>query len=114
MDRSLKTLRRAVCLALLVAPLATLASARDDYFNAADLDRNGGLSLSEFQAWMSYAFHRMDANGDQVLEVSEQHVANARRLTLAEHHARMAEQFRRQDSNGNGELSQAEFLAPPR
>lgn len=99
-------------LLLLLSGLAS-AQSRDGYFAAADRDRDGRLSLAEFQEWMSYAFRQMDRNRDDVLAPEEQHVPNAVRLTLEELHARQAEQFRRQDKNHDGFLSQQEFLAPP-
>jgi len=102
----------ALALGICPAPPAR-AQSQSVYFNNADLDHDGRLSLPEFQDWMSYAFKRMDANHDDVLEPSEQLVRNARAITLAEHHARMAGQFRRQDKNQDGFLSQREFLAPP-
>ncbi len=83
------------------------------YFARADSDGDGKLSLPEFQDWMSYAFKRMDANHDDVLDPHEQGLPNARRLTGDEHRARLAEQFKRQDKNHDGFLSQREFLAPP-
>lgn len=83
------------------------------YFARADSDGDGKLSLPEFQDWMSYAFKRMDANHDDVLDPHEQGLPNARRLTGDEHRARLAEQFKRQDKNHDGGLSQREFLAPP-
>jgi len=109
--------RRALAAAMAVAGLIALAGVaaqtRSDYFAAADTDHDGRLSLAEFQDWMSYAFRRLDRNGDQVLDPDEQAVPGAGRLTLDELHARQAGQFRRQDKNGDGYLSAAEFLAPP-
>jgi len=102
-----------VPLAFFLLPLCVQAQSQSSYFAAADLDHDKRLSLVEFQEWMSYAFHRMDANHNDVLEPEEQHVTRATRLTLAELHTRQAEQFRRQDKNGDGYLSQKEFLAPP-
>jgi Ca2+-binding EF-hand superfamily protein len=96
----------------LAAPRA-VAQSQSVYFNNADLDDDGRLSLVEFQDWMSYAFKRMDANRDGVLAPSEQLVNNAKTITLADHHARLAGQFKRQDKNGDGFLSPREFLAPP-
>ena len=104
---------RALALALLLTPSIAGAQSRDSYFGEADLDRDGKLSLTEFQEWMSYAFRQMDANRDNILAPEEQHVPNAKSLTLAELNARQAEQFRRQDKNRDGFLSQQEFLAPP-
>lgn len=106
-------MRNALALLLFLMPAMAGAQSRDAYFGEADLDRDGRLSLSEFQEWMSYAFRQMDANRDNVLAPEEQHVPNAKPLTLAELNTRQAEQFRRQDKNRDGFLSQREFLAPP-
>lgn len=106
-------MRADVFIVWLLLSSAASAQSRDGYFAAADLDRDGRLSLPEFQDWMSYAFRQMDRNGDRVLAPEEQHVPNARRLTLEELNARQAEQFRRQDKNRDGFLSQQELLAPP-
>jgi Ca2+-binding EF-hand superfamily protein len=89
------------------------AQTQSSYFDAVDTDRDGRISLGEFQERMSWAFHQMDRNRDQVLSPDEQLVPNAPTLTLAEHHRRLAEQFRRQDKNKDGSLSPREFLAPP-
>jgi len=102
-----------LALALSVTAPPANAQSQSVYFNNADLDDDGRLSLSEFQDWMSYAFKRMDANHDEVLAPSEQLVHNAKAITLAEHHARMAGQFKRQDKDHDGYLSPREFLAPP-
>ena len=102
-----------MALALSAASPHAHAQSQSIYFNNADLDHDGKLSLPEFQDWMSYAFKRMDANHDDVLAPSEQLVHNAKAITLAEHHERMAGQFKRQDKNHDGFLSQREFLAPP-
>jgi hypothetical protein len=98
---------------VLLLPLLAFAQSRSSYFDAADTDHDGKLSLLEFQEWMSFAFRQMDKNHDEVIEPEEQLVPNAKRLTLAELHARQAEQFKRQDRNHDGLLTQAEFLAPP-
>ena len=103
---------RFILVLLLVSSLAG-AQSRASYFDRADGDHDGKLSLPEFQEWMSYAFREMDKNHDDVVENDEQLVPNAPRLTLEELHERQAMQFRRQDKNHDGYLSQAEFLSPP-
>lgn len=95
-----------------VAPLQ--AQSRDDYFGAMDSDRSGGVSLAEFQDWMSYAFIRIDQNGNNVIDAEEALVPKMRGVTRAKHQANIAAQFRRQDANKNGQLSMAELTAPPR
>ena len=99
--------------ALVLLPPCAGAQSASGYFNAADLDHDHRLSLAEFQDWMSYAFRRMDANHDNVLDPAEQHVSSAKQITLDELHANQAAQFTRQDHNHDGYLSQSEFLAPP-
>ena len=102
----------ALACAMTIAHGAAAAPA-SDYFDSIDLDRDGRVSLEEFQQRMSWAFRQMDRNGDEVLSPDEQLVPNAPTLTLAELRRRMAEQFRRQDRNKDGWLSQRELLAPP-
>lgn len=101
-------------LALLVALLGAARGEAGDYFKVVDLDGDGRLSLEEFLERMSWAFRQRDANGNQVLDPEEQHVANARPITLDEHRARFTAQFHRQDTNRDGYLSPTEFLSPPR
>ena len=100
-------------LLLLLLPALAVGQSRASYFDAADSDHDGKLSLPEFQEWMSFAFRQMDKNHDDVIEPEEQLVPNAPRLTLDELHQRQAAQFRKQDANHDGLLTQAEFLAPP-
>ena len=99
---------------LLSCSTALLAQSRDDYFGAMDLDHSGGVSLAEFQDWMSYAFIRIDQNGNNVIDAEEALVPKMRGVTRLKHQANIAAQFRRQDVNKNGQLSMAELTAPPR
>lgn len=93
---------------------AAVAQTTADFVARMDSDGDRRVSLAEYTEHLSYAFRRMDADGNGVLEPNEQHVPNARQLTLAEHHANLAAMFRRQDTSHDGFLSAAELAAPPR
>lgn len=84
-----------------------------DYLARMDTDRDGKVSLIEYQVWLSYAFDRMDANRDGVLTSEEQPGGRGGVLTLEAHRARVAETFQRQDSNRDGSLDARELAAPP-
>jgi hypothetical protein len=106
--------------AALAAPLLFLglcavaqAQSGQDYFSIVDRDRDGRISLAEYQDRFSYAFRQMDRNRDGVVEESEQEIPGTPRMTLAQLHQQLAGQFRRQDKNHDGGLSPREFLAPP-
>jgi hypothetical protein len=90
------------------------AQTASDFVARMDTDGDRRVSLAEYTEHLSYAFRRMDANRNDVLEPSEQLVPNGKRLTLAEHHANLAEMFRRQDTSRDGFLSASELAAPPR
>jgi len=89
-----------------------LASA--EYLARMDADTDGRVSLVEYQDWLSYAFDRMDADGDGVLAPGEQPGGRGKAVTREAHRARLADAFRRQDANRDGTLSAAELAAPPR
>ena len=89
-----------------------LASA--EYLARMDTDTDGRVSLVEYQDWLSYAFDRMDADGDGVLAPGEQPGGRGRPVTREAHRARLADAFRRQDANRDGTLSATELAAPPR
>ena len=84
-----------------------------EYLSKMDADRDGRVSLGEYQDWLSYAFDGMDANRDGVLSPSEQPGGRGAPVTLAEHRARIAERFRKQDANRDGFLSARELASPP-
>jgi hypothetical protein len=107
----------ATCAAVLLivatqAHAQVLASA--EYLARMDADTDGRVSLVEYQDWLSYAFDRMDADGDGVLAPAEQPGGRGKLVTREAHRARLADAFRRQDTNGDGTLSAAELAAPPR
>nr|WP_189498468.1 hypothetical protein [Luteimonas padinae] len=85
-----------------------------DYLARMDGNGDGRVSLSEYQAWMSYAFDGMDRDGDGVLATHEQPGGKGPPLARAVHLARLAERFGRQDANGDGWLDAGELAAPPR
>lgn len=98
-----------------VEPAANLGAvdASTDYVARMDADRDGRVSLAEYQEWLSYAFTRMDANGDSVLSPDELPGGRGKPVTLADHRQTVADRFSRQDRNGDGFLDARELLAPP-
>ena len=97
------------------APAAPLGAVDGgtDYVARMDADRDGRVSLAEYQDWLSYAFKRMDANGDGVLSPDELPGGRGNPVTLADHRQTVAERFARQDRNRDGYLDAQELLAPP-
>lgn len=91
------------------------AQVRDtaDYVQRMDGDRNGRVSLEEYQAWMGYAFEQMDRNGDHVLSAEELPGKHGRPVSLEQHRLALAAAFQRQDRNGDGALDARELAAPP-
>lgn len=108
--------RVALVLLACAVPLAANAQVRrtDDYLSKMDADRDGRVSLAEYQEWLSYAFDGMDANRDGVLSPAEQPGGRGQTLTREQHRARLAERFRKQDANRDGVLDAKELAAPPR
>lgn len=105
--------------ALLVAglwspPAAAQMRASSDYLRRMDGSGDGRVSLVEYQAWMGYAFERMDRNGDEVLSASELPGGRGTPVSLAAHREALAAAFRRQDANRDGMLDARELAAPPR
>ncbi|MGY1408413.1 hypothetical protein ACW5EG_02335 [Luteimonas sp. A611] len=103
-----------ICLVLL--PVAAFAQVRQtgEYLAKMDADGDGRVSLSEYQAWMSYAFDGMDRNGDGVLDAGEQPGGKGAPLSRGQHLARLAERFGKQDVDRDGFLDARELAAPPR
>ena len=112
-----------VAVAVLACVLPAMANAQlqradaasiENYLSKMDADRDGRVSLVEYQDWLGYAFDGMDANRDGVLSPAEQPGGKGAALTRVEHRARIAERFRKQDANRDGFLSAKELAAPPR
>lgn len=87
--------------------------ASTDYLARMDGDRDGRVSLAEYQDWLSYAFTRMDANADGVLSPGELPGGRGKPVSLADHRQTVAERFARQDRDRDGFLDARELLAPP-
>jgi Ca2+-binding EF-hand superfamily protein len=105
---------------LVVACLASVPMAQaqvqasSDYLARMDADRDGRVSLSEYQDWLCYAFDAMDRNHDGVLVAAELPGGRGASTTREQHRARLADAFRRQDRNGDGVLDARELATPPR
>jgi hypothetical protein len=89
-------------------------TAANDYLARMDDDRDGRVSLAEYQAWMGYGFERMDLNGDGLLTADELPGGKGRTVSLLEHRASLAAMFVRQDVDRDGFLDAQELAAPPR
>ena len=112
-----------VAVAVLACALPAMANAQlqrtdaasiENYLSKMDADRDGRVSLVEYQDWLSYAFDAMDRDRDGVLSPAEQPGGRGAPLTREQHRARLAEAFRRQDANHDGFLVAKELAAPPR
>jgi hypothetical protein len=98
---------------LLVSPAAAQVRASGDYLARIDRDGDGRVSLDEYQAWMGYAFERMDLDRDGVLSPAELPGGRGRPVRLSEHRDALAAAFGRQDGNHDGVLDARELAAPP-
>lgn len=85
----------------------------NDYLQKMDVDRDGKVSLVEYQDWLSYAFDGMDRNRDGLLAPEEQPGGRGKAITRDTHRAKLADRFKRQDRNRDGFLDQKELSAPP-
>lgn len=108
--------RLLITLVLACTPFASFAqvTATGEYLARMDTDRDGRVSLAEYQAWMSYAFDGMDRNRDGTLSVDELPGGRGKPITREAHLAQLAARFTRQDADGDGFLSAKELAAPPR
>ena len=94
--------------------VAAQVTATDEYLARMDGDRDGRVSLAEYQAWMGYAFERMDHNGEGLLTADEVPGGKGRTVSLVEHRESLAAMFRRQDADREGFLDAKELAAPSR
>lgn len=85
-----------------------------DYLGRMDADRDGRVSIAEYQAWMGYGFDAMDRDRDGVLSPPELPGGRGPALTREAHRARLAATFARQDRDRDGFLDATELAAPPR
>nr|WP_233511775.1 hypothetical protein [Luteimonas weifangensis] len=95
-------------------PLQAQVRGTSDYLARMDADRDGRVSLAEYQAWMGYGFEAMDRDRDGVLTPVELPGGRGNPLSREAHRTRLAATFSRQDRNGDGFLDAAELAAPPR
>ncbi len=104
-----------VALAMTVAA-APLQAAESPLMAMFDADRDGCVSLAEYQAYMDKGFRRMDADGDGVLDAAELPRGNRRHapLTLEQRRRDVTRQFHRQDTDHDACLRLRELMAPPR
>lgn len=95
------------------APAAGPVTSSGDYLARMDADGDRRVSLAEFQAWMGYAFERMDADRDGIVSPAELPGGRGKPISLAEHRAWLAATFAKQDRNHDGYLDARELAAPP-
>jgi len=115
LEKSPMRLLLTLMLAVLSLPLLVQAQVREtsDYLRRMDANGDGRVSLAEYQAWMGYAFERMDRNGDRVLGADELPGGRGKPVSVAAHRESLAAAFRRQDTNRDGMLDARELAAPP-
>jgi len=89
-----------------------------DYLRAMDTNHDTRVQLTEYQAYLSYAFLQIDRNRDGTLQPHEYPPGVTPRAgelrTLDQHHATLARQFHLQDTNHDGTLDARELGQPPR
>ena len=78
-----------------------------------DSNGDGKVSETEYVAYMSRGFERMDLNHDGVLETSELPGGHGRPITLEAFQDNLRRQFRRLDRHHRGYLDAQELTAPP-
>lgn len=111
--RRLRRVAARLAIALLLPLAAAAQDSRHAYLRQIDTDGNGCVSPSEYVAWMSRGFLRMDADHDGVLEPAELPGGHGRPVTLEQWRADLRRQFRRLDKRHSGCLDAQELTAPP-
>ena len=94
-----------------------LARTSSDYLARMDGNRDGRVSLREYQDFLSHGFFALDSNRDGKVDKAELGARSGHRktpITIADHEASLARTFARQDANGDAFLDQREIAAPPR
>lgn len=100
-------------LLLVTGAVQAQVGATSDYLRRMDANGDGRVALLEYQDWMSYAFDRMDANADGVLQPGELPGGRGKVITREQYRQRIALTFARQDADGDGYLDARELAAPP-
>ncbi len=107
--------RIALALTLLFAASAAPAQdSRADYLRQFDSNGDGKVSATEYLAYMSRGFERMDLDRDGILEASELPGGQGRPITLKEYQGNLRRQFHQLDRHHHGYLDARELTAPPR
>jgi hypothetical protein len=100
-------------ISLMASAAQAQVKATGDYLSRMDTDRDGRVSLAEYQDWMSYAFDAMDRDRNGQLSGAELPGGKGKPVSREDHRARIAETFSRQDRNRDGSLDSRELAAPP-
>lgn len=117
-------MRPRLCIAILALGLSAnpafannFARTPSELLARMDVDHDGRIDVFEYQDYLSYGFHAMDRNGNDVVDLDEYpaHSRNGRTrpLPLTRHRDNLANTFRRQDTNRDGYLNRIELAAPP-
>jgi Ca2+-binding EF-hand superfamily protein len=98
---------------LLVPSILLAQNSRSEYLQLFDSNGDGRVSEAEYVAYMSRGFHRMDSNGDGILETDELPGGRGRPITLTDFQNNLRRQFHKLDRNRDGYLDARELTAPP-
>ena len=99
---------------LCCAAASAVDPAPGDYLMRMDGNRDGRVSLAEYQDWLCYGFDAMDRNHDGMLSRDELPGGHGQAISREAHRARLAQAFGRQDRDRNGFLDARELALPPR